>query len=126
MLASDITNRALQIIGVLASGEVAGASDAADALQALRDVLAELRDDGVNIPDYTVASLSAAMTVDPADKAGLSYLVAMRIGETYGWEPSALTAKNATDAIHRLRTRYFQIRPADYSHMPGNFYDDEC
>lgn len=119
MKASDVVNRALRIVGVIASGEEAGASDSADALQAMNDLFSEWRGSGIKIEDASAASLTSDLTIDAADKEAVAYQVALRIGPDYGWEPSALTMKNAMESFNRMQLRYFAIEPADYSHMPG-------
>lgn len=118
MLASEIVNRALRIANIIAVGETARAEDSGEALSRLNDLLKEWRGSNIMVPDYDIATLPTAMSLDPADKDAVAYQLAMRMGPDYGWEPTQLQAKAADESFSRLRLRYWVSLPTDYSHMP--------
>jgi hypothetical protein len=125
MLASDVINQALRIMGVIASGETASGDDSTTGLEYLRDLFAEWRGSGIMSPDYTVASLSAILSLDNADKQAVAYQLALRMSDEYGWEPSPKTMANINDSFNRLQLRYFVITPSAYDDLPSVPWDPD-
>lgn len=125
MLASDVINQALRIMGVIASGETASGDDSITGLEYLRDLFAEWRGSGIMIPDYAVASLSATLSLDNADKQAVAYQLALRMSDEYGWEPSPKTMANINESFNRLLLRYFVISPTDYGDLPSTPWDPD-
>jgi hypothetical protein len=125
MLASDVINQALRIMGVIASGETASGDDSTTGLEYLRDLFAEWRGSGVMIPDYTVSALSTTLSIDNADKQAVAYQLALRMSDEYGWEPSPKTMANINESFNRLQMRYFVITPSVYDDLPSVPWDPD-
>lgn len=127
MQAQDIINRAFRALGIIASGETAAAAESADALQALNDMLAEWRGNATMIPDYSVATLTSVMSIDPADKEAVALKLADRIGGEYGAALSPRDLENMRVAFVGLQLRYW-VDPDRATGMPmatGDYGYDE-
>jgi len=119
MIASDVINQALRLIGVIAIGESPDAEDAATGLEYLNDMLAEWYEDEVGLQDYTVASQTTTLNATQADKAAIAHQLALRMAPEYGWEPSPSVTTRAEELMAKLRTRYAPILQSNYDHLPG-------
>jgi len=117
MQAQDIINRAFRALGIIASGETAGADESEDALTALNDMLAEWRGSGTMVPDFSAATLTSTMSLDPADKEAVALKLADRIGGEYGETLSPRDLENMQRSFALLQLRYF-AEPQHDSGMP--------
>lgn len=117
MQAQDIINRAFRALGIIASGETAGAAESEDALTALNDMFAEWRGSGTMIPDYTAPDLTSTLSIDPADKEAVALKLADRISGEYGETLSPRDMENMAHAFHLLQLRYF-AEPKHDAGMP--------
>lgn len=119
MQAQDVINRAFRALGVIASGETAGADESVDALSVLNSLFAEWRGQDIAIPDYSVAGLTTALTLDDADKEAVALMLADRIGGEYGMTLSPRDLESMDKAFSALRLRYWE-EPDRYSSMPAS------
>jgi len=106
--AIDIITRACRILGIGTDGEALQASMTSDALSVLNGVLAEMYGN-IEVPDYSVSSLFAAMTVDKADEEALAYELALRIAPEYGEQVTPDILRKAEESMSRFRARYFRV-----------------
>ena len=119
MTAQKIINRALRLCRVLDAGEAAAAGDSADALDTLNAMLAEWHFAEVGLPDYSLSSLTEPLASDAADMEAIAYMLAIRIAPEYGVDLPMSAITIASDAMGRLRLRYFQPGLSDSSELPG-------
>lgn len=125
--ALDVIRRALRLCKVIDRVEAPEAEDAQDAFDTLNAMLAEWHAAQIGVPDYSLASLTAQMDSDAADREAIAYQLAMRIAPEYGSALSAEAIGLAQDTFSRLRLRYFQPGRSDFSELPvrNSSYDIE-
>lgn len=116
--AIDVISRALRLIGVTSDGEALEASVASDALGVLNGLLAEWYGN-IAIPDYSVTSLTADMTIDDGDKEALSYQLALRLAPEYGQSLTAEFVQAADASMTALRNRYFFAGRTNFDELPN-------
>ena len=113
-----LVRRALRLATLIASGEAPQAATVQDALSVLNSMLAEWHDAGIGIPDYSVATEAAQLTMGDGDVEAVAHQLALRILPEYGQEPSPLLVANAADQMNRLRLKYFQPGRSDLGELP--------
>jgi hypothetical protein len=120
--ALQIITKALRLRQALPAGQSPSAEDAADALYELNSLLAEWYEAGIQLPQYTLAGLTTSTVFDAADRYAVEGQLAKRMTD-YGLELSAEAVTMADESMGRMRLRYFQPGPQDFSELPiPNFW----
>ena len=117
--ALQIISRALRVIGVLDAQTTASAEEARDALEALNTMIAEWHEADIGLPDYVLATYTEELASDSADLTAVTLSLAERIAPEYGRELPVTAQKTLTEAMQRLRLRYFQPGTVSTAEMPG-------
>lgn len=116
--ALTLVRRALRLATIIASGETPDAATIQDALSVLNSMLAEWHDAGIGVPDYSINSEAATLTMGDGDVEAVAYQLAARIMPEYGMEVTPTIAAGAADSMNRLRLKYFQPGRSDLSELP--------
>lgn len=115
--AIDVINRAMRLIGVAQSGEPLPSDVAADALSVFNSLLAEWYGN-IAIPEYSIAGLTATLTMDDGDVEALAYQLALRMAPEYGFSVPQEFVIGAKESMSRLRMRYFVVGSVDFTELP--------
>lgn len=117
-IAQTLVRRALRLATIGAEGETPSAATVQDALSVLNLMLAEWHDAGIGIPDYSIGSEAATLSMGDGDVEAVAQQLAIRICPEYGQEPSMTLVAMAADTMSRLRAKYFQPGRSDLSELP--------
>lgn len=119
--ALSLINRALRLIKVKQLGQTLPAEEANDALAVLNSVLAEMYESDIRLPDYAIATPQTDLTLDAADFEAMAYLLGQRLWPEYKQGPMPPAFDDAgSQAMSRLRHRYFQPGTVDFRELPGS------
>lgn len=110
--ANDIIEGACRRIGVLATGTALRASEAAEALEALNDMMHGLEFEGVFL-GHTDLALTDTVNLPDSHIPGIKDMLAVRIAPEYEREASPSVQQRAIDAESMLRTHYVDTMPMD-------------
>jgi len=113
-----LVRRALRLATVIASGETPPADQITDTISVLNSMLAEWKDAGIGLPDYSVANEAVTLTMGDGDVEAVAYQLAIRVMPEYGMEVSPTLAAMAEASMNRLRLKYFQPGRSDLSELP--------
>lgn len=115
---AQIVARALTRLRVIGSGETPSAQDAADGLAALNAMIAGWEADGVKV--------SGDVPLDARFEEGVVALLAVRLADDYGKEPSARTLSDAQTGWSRLKSAFTHVPLAQFDsalrNMPSHRY----
>lgn len=118
--ALSVINRAMRLIKVKQAGQTLPADESSDALSVFNAILAELYGSDIRVPDYSIASLQDELSCDDADREALAYVLGQRLWPEYKTQPMTPEFVAAgTQAMDRLRLRYFQPGTVDFRELPG-------
>lgn len=104
----QVINKSARLAGVLDPYQTLTANDAEDYLEALNDLVAELRNSGVELGLSTLA-LSDNFTIDEADYQAMQYLLAVAIREENRLPPDQLLYSKAEMYKSELMAIYYQV-----------------
>jgi hypothetical protein len=104
--AEDVILRALRLLPTPESLPDVVAFNAT--LATLNAMLAEWHEAHIGLPDYTLATLDAALQSDIGDREAIAYQLALRLAPEYGVQAPPLVIGQARESLFRLRSRYFE------------------
>jgi hypothetical protein len=113
-----LVRRALRLATIIASGETPDASTIQDTLSVLNSMLAEWKDAGIGVPDYSIANEATTLSMGDGDVEAVAYQLAARIMPEYGMEISPSVAAGAAESMNRLRLKYFQPGRTNLGELP--------
>ena len=108
--ASDVVSGALRLIGAIAAGESASASEAADGLEALNQMMHGLAHEGVHL-EHAVLALAGSVNLPETHIEALKYLLAIRLAPEYALTPSPLVIRQADHGKAMLQAVYADPQP---------------
>lgn len=110
--ANDIINRAASRVNMLAGGEALSATDAANLLQLLNDMMAGFGPMGIRY--VHTATLTATATVNMPDEQirNLILMFCSEVADEFGLAISAKLAEAINQAKLELQAAYLHINPA--------------
>ena len=115
---AQIVIRALKRLRVLGSGEDPSAEDAADGLAALNAMIAGWEADGIKV--------SGDVPLDARFEEGVVAMLAVRLADDYGKEPSSVVVRDAEIGWERLQAAFRHIPLAQFDsalrNMPSQRY----
>lgn len=114
----DIIKRSLRLLGAIDANEPLEARSAEDALAVLNVLLAEWEAADIGQPYTSFASLQTTVT-EVADADALAYQLALRIAPEYGIDVAPRIIEAASEAMSRLRLRYFEVGEVDFTELPS-------
>lgn len=117
--ALDVIKWALRKTKVLASGEAPSAQETADALEALNDMLAGWRINGIDIAHVALAS-GDAIDVPNDHLEAIKSNLAVRIGEEFGGEVTPMLQVLSTVGYNALVAYHFNIKTIGIDHPLTN------
>lgn len=117
--ALQIISRALRTIRVIDAHTPASDEEAADAFEALNDMLAEWHEAGIGLPDYSVANYTTELASDASDVQAVTLSLAERLAPEYGRDLPPPAQRVLQEAMQRLRLRYFEPGEVSFAELPG-------
>ena len=122
--AGDIVTRALQLAGVVPIGRTPGSKEATDGLNALNDMLAEWKADGIGIHVGTLATGDTLAAPDEHIRA-IRYNLAVELAGLYGSSISPRIEATAERGMAILNAAYLPEVPmtVDRALWRGHAYD---
>jgi hypothetical protein len=107
-LVMDIIRGAMRSLGVLRSGEEPSASEAADALHTLNDMLNAWRLKGIDL-EFLGLKLTDALPYPDDHVSAIRYGLAVELAPEYGVEPPGVVVAMAGSTYADLKTHYVSI-----------------
>lgn len=114
----QIVTEAFQIAGIVDQNEVPDATQAANGLTILNDMLANEAGDGLRLGWYPQTSLTATAPLQPQDVFGVKLMLAVAICPRYGIEPNELIVAQMADAKRQMVKRSVLFFESDLSELP--------
>lgn len=116
--ALQVITAALKRLKVLRSGGSPTASETADCLESLNDMLAEWRIGG---PDLTPVTLASGDIIDvPGDHVqALKLCLALRVADMFGAQPTPLLVMQAREGFNAITAYHFAMRDLDADNPLG-------
>lgn len=116
----QMIQRAMRLINVLDSESTANATQAADGLQVLNDMLTRWEANGLPLGFSTQTNTASTLPVPDEALSAVAYNLAMELAPEYGITPSQIVAAHADMGYRRLLNDAFIVTPNDMSHAPGS------
>jgi len=116
----QIIDRALYELGTIEYGAAADATDGADAMTDLNNMMAEWRESGRDLNWFSQDTLSEVCPIPDWAERGVISNLAVSLGATFQIAPSAATVKKAHEGKMAITRTLFNLNleQADMSHMP--------
>ena len=106
----DLVTGAMRLIGALAAGEAATASEAQDGLSSLNQMLHALAHEGVDLGHADLA-LAATINLPDSHIETLRHMLALRLAPEYTLTPSPLVVRTADTGKAALQAVYADPEP---------------
>lgn len=119
MTARDVIEGAMRLLGILQANESAEASEAADGLQALNDMLHEWPFD----LQHEDLSLTDDLRTPPNHYRGIRYNLAVELAPEFGRQIPPAVAKVADETYRQLCNEYANPARLDAHQFDSRFYD---
>lgn len=116
--ALDVISLALKDIGVLAAEESAQASEAADALDTLNQMLVLWEAEGINL-GFAEVALGTTLNVPKHAILAIRHNLAVLLAPSYSTQADATVQFMASEGKNTLKLFSIEPQEAVFSHLPG-------